>query len=78
VDATRAISEIRMNHDETYRGRHIFVSTRNVGHGYTWSYTIDGEHYKEQLGDRPQPEEMALREGIGEARLAVDRMPRAE
>jgi hypothetical protein len=38
----------------------------------------DGEHYTEQRGDRPLGEELALAEGIGEAKFAVDQMVKAK
>lgn len=62
-----------MDHHEEYKGHDISVSTRKVGRGYMWSYTVNGD-YHEQHGDRPQSEEMALREGLGEAKFRVDRM----
>lgn len=56
----------------------ISVSTTKLGRGYVWSYQIDGGNPPGQFADRPQSEEMALREGIGEARSAVDRMVKAK
>ena len=60
--------------EEEYKGHTISVSTRKVGKGYMWSYVIDGHIYREQVGDRAQSEEMALHEGIGEAKFAIDHM----
>jgi hypothetical protein len=63
-----------MNHSEEYKGHSIFVSTRQLGRGYVWNFLIDGNIYREQVGDRPQSEEMALSEGIWEAKFAVDQI----
>lgn len=63
-----------MEHSEEYRGHSISVSTSKLGEGNVWSYLTDGEHYTEQYGDRPLSEDLALSEGIGNARYAVDRM----
>jgi hypothetical protein len=63
-----------MDHSEEYKGHSIYVSTRPLGRGYVWIILIDGSIYREQVRERPQPEEMALREGIWEAKFVVDQM----
>ena len=32
-----------MDHHEEYKGHDISVSTRKVGRGYMWSYTVNGD-----------------------------------
>jgi hypothetical protein len=61
-------------HQEEYKGHQIAVDTRKVGKGYMWSYQIDGGDLREQYGDRPQSEDLALSEGISNAKFAVDQM----
>jgi hypothetical protein len=67
-----------MDRDEEYKGHTISVSTRKLGHGFAWSYVIDGSKYGEQRGDKPLSEELALSEGIGEAKFVVDQMTKAK
>lgn len=67
-----------MEHSEEYKGHSITVSTSERGHGFVWNYLIDGIHYTEQHGDRPLSEGLALSEGIGNAKFAVDQMVKAK
>lgn len=64
-----------MNKVIQYKGRTITADTYKVGHGWQWSYQIDGSPLREGR-DRPlRNEELALSEAIGNANSEIDRMP---
>jgi hypothetical protein len=67
-----------MHHEEEYKGHTISVYTTELGRGHIWNYQIDGGAIRRQYGDRPQSEETALHEGIGEAKYAVDQITKAK
>ena len=67
-----------MDYTEDYKGHSFTVSTRQVGRGYMWSYVIDADIYREQRGDSPQSEEIALHDGVGEAKFYIDQMTKAK
>lgn len=67
-----------MHHEEEYKGHTISVYTTELGRGHIWNYQIDGGPIRRQQGDRPQSEEIALGEGVGEAKYVVDQMAKAK
>ncbi|WP_434715472.1 hypothetical protein [Paraburkholderia sp. A3RO-2L] len=62
-----------------YNGHWISIDVdERRGGTYTWSYTIDGQHFTENQ-DRPLPNEGAmLREAKHSAERKADRLPPAE
>jgi len=62
-----------MRQQMEHNGRQAVVETRKVGHGYLWSYVLDGHIYREGR-DRPlRSEELALAEGLREAIADINR-----
>jgi len=63
-----------MNHYEEYKGHNFNVDTLDRGKGWTWEYQIDGGVIHKG-SDRPlRSEKLALQEGIGNAKFAIDGM----
>jgi hypothetical protein len=57
-----------------YKGHTIEAETHPAENGFTWSYTIDGNNFRESR-DRPlKSEEIILREAIDSAKRHVDAM----
>jgi len=67
-----------MQHSEDYKGHNISVSTNQREKGYVWEYLIDGHIHRNQMGDRPMSEKIALAEGIDAAKSAVDQMAQSK
>jgi hypothetical protein len=68
-----------MRKSEEYRGCDVEVWTTEVRRGtFNWEYTIDGQHLTAGR-DRPlQDEDLALNEGLQDAKMRIDGWRRAE
>jgi hypothetical protein len=57
-----------------YKKKWVVVDTYSVGHGWLWTYQIDGGPPREER-DRPlRNEELVLQNGVREAKAEIDRM----